>query len=252
MMWECASADVPAQEAFEASLPSYVAGEPLCFSLLTTSGSTIGEATLQPGVFNPSGFSGELAMLSGDRAAAYLLVSVTAEDGLSFPALPATATGYRATIEAAEGGADKGLDLDLMDRMHARVNSIREGPVKAYNERAGPLQRVQVDDFVYSVNSFRSPEFVTQFKQQSLQLLVRRPLKFSVAVAKRNGTLGLDLWYEHNSSPALLVTKVNDGPVSQWNAEHPQRRLERFDRRRNPLLVCSLTMRDLWRDRLLA
>mmetsp|Transcript_44501 Transcript_44501/g.123746 ORF Transcript_44501/g.123746 Transcript_44501/m.123746 type:complete len:781 (-) Transcript_44501:238-2580(-) len=230
----------PQQGAFEAPLPHYSMGDPLRFTLGAgdavgqDEAAVIGEVTLQPMVFHPNGFSGELSLTSVDGSTtAYLTVGITAEGGRAFPPDAAPATGYRATIESVPGpDTDLGLDLDLMDRVYARVNGIGAGPFQSYNEKAGPSHRISVDDFIYSVNGCRwAREFVHQLRRgKTLNLLVKRPLKYTVIVDKKGGSLGLDLWYEHDASPALLVTKVNEGPVSEWNAGHPDRQLERFDR----------------------
>jgi len=230
---------------FELQVPCFHAGDALRFALLAEgSKAAIGEITLPYSSFHPQGFSGELPLTSGKETSAYVSLSIAAEGGGGYPPEPASAAGYLANVEVGPGSEiNLSSDLDLMDRVHAQVLSVQSGPMQAYNETAGVLQKIQADDFIYSVNGCKwSADVVSQVKQGKnvctigqrpetrCNFIVKRPVRKTVTVSKRDGTLGLDLWFENDNSPALVVTRVNEGPVSVWNAENPDRPLERLDR----------------------
>jgi len=131
-------------------------------------------------------------------------------------------------------GKPLGLHLDVQDTSSAYVESIKEGPFQAYNESAHPARRLSRGDFIVSVNGVagKGTVLLEQMKRDaSLRLLVRKPLEFT-AVMARGGPqrkLGLEVATKL-AGQALLINKIVDGLVKEWNDRSPAKAVRVGDR----------------------
>jgi hypothetical protein len=216
-----------------AEIQGFCIGDPIKFTVSDLGGKNVlGQVQLSSRALQPDGFAGEVLLQSSKpNVKAYLTVSLC-RDPTFCPVIASPSMGFQVTIDPDPEVQQLGLELDMMDRTYARVIELNEGPVQAHNRKAAYCHRLHVNDYICSVNGCKGPkEFPYKFKKEKqLNLHIRRPVKFVINVQKKDGALGLDLYYEDNESPALLVTKVGEGPVSDWNADNPGKWVGRFDR----------------------
>jgi len=125
-----------------------------------------------------------------------------------------------------------GLDIDLIDGLSAVVVDIKEGAIKSWNER-NPELALRLNDRVVDVNGSRGDanNLVTRLKSDTTWVLqVQRPSEFPVSINRADApSLGMDLRYAPNGT-TLMITQVGDGPMQDWNRQHPEKVVHRHDR----------------------
>jgi len=214
---------------FEASMPEYCEGDDLVVSVwdqLSEGSAMLGKVLLPSKSFHPDGFCGwaPLEGIAGEPPTdhkSYVKLKITAEGGARYPAEAARTSEF--TIALDRGTGSLGLDLDLTDGVMARVSEVKPGyPVDQHNKTAHLSKQVKEGDYICAVNgAVGIANFMVQHltNESKLTLSLRRPLEFAAEIDKKGRDLGLELSYEGDASRFLLVKRVSDGPVQDWNEE---------------------------------
>jgi hypothetical protein len=135
----------------------------------------------------------------------------------------------------SSSGGPVGLDLDLLDGESALVVDVTPGVLhhgEGKVNRTGENHFMQEHDRILEVNGARGVvDLVARLKEDSVwNLLVQRPLRFTVQITKgKAASLGLELCHADNGT-SLLISKVLEGPMQDWNASHPELRVKTGDR----------------------
>jgi len=61
-------------------------------------------------------------------------------------------------------------------------------------------------------------------------LLIKRPNIFWVIVPRLTGNLGIDLYFDNDKSPGVLITSIGEGHIHDWNVKHPDLTVQLMDR----------------------
>jgi len=122
-----------------------------------------------------------------------------------------------------------GLDVDLVDGVHALVVAVRAGAFEKWNRRH-PEKAIRENDRIVEVNGKRGNvgEMVTELREQSTwNLRIHRPWEFQACISRQKTTsLGLDLRYAPGGT-SLAICAIGPGPVHDWN-KHPANAYSRF------------------------
>jgi len=252
----------------EAPVGMYCLGDALEFCVwdadASGEGSVLGEAVLESEDFAGRGFNGEVQLTGDERRGLYpspsvdLLTISKKTPGCGEGCLPAPVGGQpkpsflavrvRLKGRAYPRGPPKefhvvirnprkkslGLDVDSQDGFHLWVLAVKAGPIQAYNEEAEPSRQVLPGDFIMKVNEggIRAESMLDIMKKATrLELTIRRPLQFDVAVKCE------DRWKSHGmkymSNPlhgCVVVASAGDGTVMAWNQDNPDQQVRPGDR----------------------
>lgn len=172
------------------------------------------------------GYNGELELEeAGKDTSAYLRIKVRLEDH-DYP--PGPPPEVQMTLQK-EPGTAWGLSLDSQDGTRLFVISAEAGPAKSYNEKAEPEMQLKHGDFIISVNGEQGDamKMLSQCKKsRKLDLVVRRPMEFTVVVEKGDKEpLGLE-FVDKAVGTALVVTKVTE----KWKPVTAENQVEKGDR----------------------
>jgi len=170
-----------------------------------------------------SGFNGEVRLSDAAGAELGACLAVRIEVGGMCPDDP---TAFSVSIER-DPTQPLGARVDALDEATVQVLELSAGPLEASGLRAG--------DFIVQVNGVRgdSERLVEELAASGrLELSVRRPRGFGVAVRKRDPEepFGLDFAAHGPDSRCLVVTKVGEGPVKEWGEANPKQEVRPRDR----------------------
>lgn len=208
----------------DANLADLVAGESLEFSVWEAdsdgSENCLGKATLDNQAFGIAGFNGELKLdETGEGISATLRVKVKMADQECPPPVPQA----EVTISVARNPKKKkliGLDLDISDGNYLYVTDVKAGPFHDYNQNSKPSEQLKPGDFIIQVNGFTGTAkqlYDKVQKEESWNLVVRRPDEVRVAIDKKETKKSLGLVFKKPSGNALLISEVGEGPFQEWN-----------------------------------
>jgi len=96
------------------------------------------------------------------------------------------------------------------------VSSDTSTPVWAYNATAPEDKRLQVGDYIKSVNGQTEVNMMTAAieKDEELELIIQQPTILNYTVQKNGASLGLELKY-WQAGTTLMIGAVNDGAVKR-------------------------------------
>merc|ERR1712232_737371 len=155
---------------------------------------------------------------------------------------PAPLEEFQVNIQRAEG-TNLGIDVrdDVYDTCALVISAVRPGPIQKWNDQQlTQRQSVQENDRIVGVNGIRgtSEELISTLKANtSLQIIVARPMPirryvpprrleqpevFLNVTLQRTERLGIGVNPDHHGS--VLIAKINDGPVKDWNESAPDDR----------------------------
>jgi hypothetical protein len=128
-----------------------------------------------------------------------------------------------------------GLDLDEMDGKYLFVMDVKTGAFKKYNEKQENLDaRLAPRDFIMKVNEKEGnvKEMLKELQTaKNLKVVVRRPQEIIVAIDKKEAKAPLGLEFAKKSKGnALLINKVLDGPIKDWNDQNEKHKVCDLDR----------------------
>lgn len=139
---------------------------------------------------------------------------------------------FTVQIERAHGSS-LGLNLDALDGQTLIISAIKMGPVRAYNEQQEDEDMMfQNGDSIVEVNGARgsSQGLLEHLKVDTeLTVTLKRPVTFSISIARAYAPLGLQVEHAPNGT-SLLVKTVNPGLIKDWNLSHRGMGIKRRDR----------------------
>lgn len=128
-----------------------------------------------------------------------------------------------------EEGDCPGLDVDLVDGVHALIVAVRPGAFQKWN-RQNPGNTIQPNDRIVEVNGKRGNvgEIVGELRERNMwNVRIQRPFEFECCISRQKTTsLGLDLRYAPGGT-SLAICEIGPGPVQSWNS-HPANAYCRF------------------------
>jgi len=194
----------------------------------------LGKASLEGAKFDAGGFNGELQLKEAAHPDATIKVKVKTPDTNGYPQLQDSEFTVTVEKDPYNPREPLGLDLDIQDGVNAWVTRIKPGRIKAVNDTLPARQQIAVGDFITKVNSVDGDvrKILDSLTQDAkLELVVRRPVEFSVAVERTEPHESLGLAFPNKpSGNCLVVMAIGDGLVKDWNASHPDAQVKVLDR----------------------
>jgi hypothetical protein len=134
--------------------------------------------------------------------------------------------------------SDLGLDIDSSDGKTLLILKVREGPVKDWNGRSHRDLKVRHLDRITEVNGVSGDssrlQDIIKAERDLLLLTIKRSKEFNVSLDKNahgqsaHAKIGLDI--VHSGMESLLIKRVKDGMVSDWNQKNPDQTIHVGDR----------------------
>mmetsp|Transcript_14517 Transcript_14517/g.28610 ORF Transcript_14517/g.28610 Transcript_14517/m.28610 type:complete len:349 (-) Transcript_14517:81-1127(-) len=220
----------------ELSCSSFRKGDALEFSVWNQDKKTcglLGKAILEKERFFPLGFVGDLELESADGKPSPGRLQVRVKvggDEASYP--PEAPLVFPFTINHSPK-TPLGIEFDTQDKKVAWVLAVKAGScVHSYNKDVKQAFRLCPGDFVmraHGVVAASSSKMVNSLVQDAtLELMIVRPLEFSVAVDVQRQPLGLE--FAKASGVALLIVRVTEGAVEELNKSTHAQKIEAGDR----------------------
>lgn len=124
-----------------------------------------------------------------------------------------------------------GLDLDIISRTYAQVCEVQPGAIQTYNQTS-TAEEVKYGDCIVEVNGVygdaKSMAKVMK-EEKSLNIVFRRGNEYTVTIETKSHPHGLK--FAHTSrSVSLVISEMQEGPVTEWNDANPDRRVSIGDR----------------------
>mmetsp|Transcript_3875 Transcript_3875/g.11198 ORF Transcript_3875/g.11198 Transcript_3875/m.11198 type:complete len:232 (-) Transcript_3875:40-735(-) len=142
---------------------------------------------------------------------------------------------FTATLEKPDEDTPLGLQMDLTDNALIYVFGLRTGvtPVNAYNDKAPEGEKIRSGDYITKVNGVAGDAKGLMTgeikKSRSVQIEVRRPVRFEATISKDGKQLGLELNYAERGQ-MLVIDEIVDGAAKEWGAAHPSMPMAKGDR----------------------
>lgn len=198
----------------------------------------LGKAVLKYSDFADKGFNGDLKLEeAGKSARAFLRLKVKCGQN-DYPAGPPSE--FLIAFDKDPTMKTLGLDVDESDGRYLYVMGVKAGPFQAYNDGAETSVQLKPGDFIVRVNDKEggtegsAKDMIAELKSStSYEMLVRRPDEICIAIDKKTKSTPLGLEFPKKPfGNALLIKKVNDGPIKKWNdnveAAQQVQELDRF------------------------
>merc|ERR1719210_2878061 len=108
-----------------------------------------------------------------------------------------------------------------------------DSPIATANAGAPEGQRLRSGDFVFAVNGV-SGDLTSMMKElqatTTIEFSVRRPFRLDVSINRRGSSVGCGITYDANTGVSLVIESINEGCISKWNRENPERVVKTGDR----------------------
>jgi len=132
--------------------------------------------------------------------------------------------------------SDLGLDIDSSDSKTLLILKVRDGPVKDWNTRTSKELRVRHLDRIIEVNGVSDDstrlQDIIKAERDLLLLTIKRSKEVSCVLEKGSSgpttKIGLDI--VHSGMESLLIKRVKEGLISDWNSKNPDRPVKVGDR----------------------
>lgn len=119
-----------------------------------------------------------------------------------------------------EQGDVLGLKMDLGDRFYCCVSAVTPGGIiEAYNEQAAEGTRIEVGDYIMSVNKFGDSNdgMVKLLKEEnSLEISIKKCFRMTLKINRNNQQLGLHIAFQGDKEH-LVIQKITAGAVQDYN-----------------------------------
>mmetsp|Transcript_68147 Transcript_68147/g.134532 ORF Transcript_68147/g.134532 Transcript_68147/m.134532 type:complete len:807 (+) Transcript_68147:83-2503(+) len=194
----------------------------------------LGDVSLRGSAFLPDGFNGDVLLQNTNSSTkAYLSVCIRPDGVDTYPTSGAPADGYSCVLsQPEEQGWQLCLDSNPVDHHFARIVSAPSGAFEFHNASAESDFVVRENDFIYAINGCREVELfrkILETQSKQLKLEARKCTKHKHKIPKQ-GPMGLELFYDNGPCSTVVVRKVNQGSVRQWNDNFPEKSVEPLDR----------------------
>jgi hypothetical protein len=130
-------------------------------------------------------------------------------------------------------GASLGVEVDSLDGATKQICKITDGLVKQYNDQCTDDKRVQLGDFLVTINGVKgSTEKMTQrlLTDTSLEIVVRRLIPWEVTLTQPNPAKLRPLLQRAAEGRSLLLSSADDVLFKDWNASNPDLTIRKYDR----------------------
>lgn len=148
--------------------------------------------------------------------------------------VPGSIHYLKASIKKPSNASGLGLTFDITEGSHVQICDIRPGGCVAnYNSQAPEELQIRPGDFLLFVNGKKaSKDCITRevSSNRTVQLEISRPDYWEVALTKKTTESYGFACVAAQSSKFLVVTKVQSGPILEWNASHPNKVVKVGDR----------------------
>mmetsp|Transcript_93248 Transcript_93248/g.216715 ORF Transcript_93248/g.216715 Transcript_93248/m.216715 type:complete len:354 (-) Transcript_93248:98-1159(-) len=195
----------------------------------TDQSDLVGSVVLEAEEFEHS-FNGELQLRGHKhKIETFLQAKIKMEDQ-DYPLEPERE--FRVLLDLPERHS-LGLTFDAQDGIMLHVLEVGKGEIDQHNKVADDDVQVRPHDYIVKVNGLEgsSAQLLSEIKKATqLELLVRRPWQFSIAVSCSNTKRGPGLMLKSPSGSALVVAGVKEGPVKDWNTAFPAQAVRVGDR----------------------
>jgi len=152
---------------------------------------------------------------AGANIKAYLGLKIKLH-GWRYPEKPAE---LEVTLEKGDA-MDYGIMLDDQDKLNLHVCEIYDGVLQKYNDSVKADMKVNVSDFVVSVNGVRgdTAEMMKQFGEAKVTIHLRRAKDFVTIIEKKEKTtpLGMEI-PKPVMKNSLVILNVGDGILKDHN-----------------------------------
>lgn len=119
-------------------------------------------------------------------------------------------------VEVQRQSHGLGLDVDKVDGKTMLVTKVKDGPIKDWNDLRKGVG-VKLGDRILSINDVRDnvDSMLKELAQnETFSLRIVRVTELRIEITKRD-RLGIDV--DHASGSYLLVTRIKEGPVWEYN-----------------------------------
>eukprot|EP00927_Polykrikos_kofoidii_P041655 TRINITY_DN35506_c0_g2_i1.p1 TRINITY_DN35506_c0_g2~~TRINITY_DN35506_c0_g2_i1.p1 ORF type:complete len:261 (+),score=40.39 TRINITY_DN35506_c0_g2_i1:93-875(+) len=129
------------------------------------------------------------------------------------------------------------IDIDDKYEFHSLlILRVRNGPVKDWNDKNSPNFRVRHLDRIIEVNDMRGDSLrmkeVIKAERGTLNMTIKRPMEFKINLVKgfkgHAAKIGLDI--VHSAMESLLIKRVKEGMINDWNSRNPMNGVRVGDR----------------------
>jgi len=182
-----------------------------------------------------TGGASEYAGIGTDEAHGSLM-GVHASDKGKEPHKSGELKEFTAIMERERPTVPLGILLDPSGIQSLYVCSVQQDgqyPVRTANERAPLDKQLRAGDFIYLVNQVSGDvhKMMTEIQSSSrIEFLVRRPTVFAVSIDRKGAAVGCGITYDSCAGISLVIESINEGPVADWNASHPEKAVVVGDR----------------------
>lgn len=142
---------------------------------------------------------------------------------------------FTVEVSSHANGLGMGLVIDQADSKFCLISGIvPSGAIDCWNAQ-NLDDRVQVGDRICAVNGKGrgardiAARLRSHSDEQSVRLLLQRPRIFQVVLQCNCRELGVNVQID-NTKVGVMITKVKDGPLQDWNRSHPSSAVLPFDR----------------------
>lgn len=184
--------------------------------------------------------SSVLAKEDGPERKARCILGSKVDDGKKFDGKSRGGHGRRThkfeTLLLRRPGERLGLDIDCLDGRTAVISSIDQGVVASYNAAVDTSRKLTAGDRLLQVNdaSQRIWDVIRCLEEaEQLKLVVQRGSTFNVSVdiTAKQESLGLMFQVTGDGRGyGLMIDTIVPGAITEWNAQHPEFAVHRFDR----------------------
>lgn len=125
-----------------------------------------------------------------------------------------------------------GLDLDLLDATGIMVNDVLGGAAKSWNTHADLRHQVCYGDRIMEVNGTRgsSQDHLEILRDdENVKMWLKRPVAVRIRGNASLNSIGLEIICAADSS-TLLIERVTEGIVEDWNVDNPDFAVHQHDR----------------------
>eukprot|EP00927_Polykrikos_kofoidii_P056925 TRINITY_DN51016_c0_g1_i1.p1 TRINITY_DN51016_c0_g1~~TRINITY_DN51016_c0_g1_i1.p1 ORF type:complete len:223 (+),score=30.63 TRINITY_DN51016_c0_g1_i1:110-778(+) len=129
-------------------------------------------------------------------------------------------------------GQSLGLELSTISLRYFQVVCVGAGPLEDWNDCRTENERpLLAGDKIVEVNGIRGQKqmLAAVREDENIRLTVQEREEFPVIVSKDAGPLGIDIKVK-SKYEGLLITKINEGSIFNWNIRNPERQVNECDR----------------------
>jgi len=181
-----------------------------------------------------AGFNGDLQLTGvADGQQGMLKVKIK-RVGIEYPRLPEPEITIVIHRYPGYSKEPLGIDLDIQDGMTAWVIAVKPGCVSSYNKFAPAGRQVRTGDFIMAVNGAAgdASKLIEALNRDfRLELVIRRPVEFHVAVHRRQPDAPLGAEFpEMPTGNCLVINELAQGLIQEWNEAHQNQCVKVGDR----------------------